>query len=119
MARKRSLKDAAADQLVEKNKTVPKTPVAPAERPAAAPSAVREIQVAPSEESSGGQFFAAQPSPVSEGMKPAHPALMWIAIALLIGCVGGYFFGLGQAGGPADIFFLIFGLAAGYFFGRF
>jgi hypothetical protein len=44
---------------------------------------------------------------------------MWIAISLLIGCVGGYFFGLGQASGAASMALLLFGLAAGYFFGRF
>jgi hypothetical protein len=44
---------------------------------------------------------------------------MWIAILLLIGGVGGYFFGVGQAIGPANMSLLLFGLFAGCFFGRF
>ena len=119
MARKRSLKDAAADRLIEKNKAIPEAPVAPATIPAAEPSAVQATPVEPAEEISGEQFLLAETSQVPGGKKKGHPSLMWIAISLLIGCVGGYFFGLGQASGAASVALLLFGLFAGCFFGRF
>jgi hypothetical protein len=119
MARKRSLKDAAADQLVEKNKAVSEAAVAPVAIPEAEPSAVQTTPVEPAPEGFGEPAPPVEVSPAPEGGKEDRPSLKWAAIFLLIGCVGGYFFGLGQASGPADIFFLIFGLAAGYFFGRF
>ena len=119
MARKRSLKDAAADRLIEKNKAIPEAPVAPATIPAAEPSAVQATPVKPAEESPGEQLLLAETSQAPGGKKKGHPSLMWIAISLLIGCVGGYFFGLGQASGAASMALLLFGLAAGYFFGRF
>jgi hypothetical protein len=119
MPRKRSLKDAAADQLVEKKKVVAETPVAPVAIPEAEPSAVQTTPVEPAPESLAEPVPAVQVSQAFDGGKEDRLSLKWAAIFLLIGCVGGYFFGLGQASGPADIFFLIFGLAAGYFFGRF
>jgi hypothetical protein len=119
MARKRSLKDAAADRLVEKNNAVPEAPVVPANIPAAEPSAVQAIQVEPAKESPGVQRLLAEASHAPEGEKKGHPSLMWIAITLLIGCFGGYFFGVGQAIGPANMSLLLIGLSAGYFFGRF
>jgi len=119
MARKRSLKDAAADRLVEKNKAVPEAPVATANIPAAERSAVPATQVETAKESSGEQFLLAEASQAPERGKKGHPSAMWIAISLLIGCVGGYFFGVGQAIGPANMSYLLIGIAAGYFFGRF
>ncbi len=119
MARKRSLKDAAADRLVEKNKAVPEAPVAPINIPAAEPSAVKATQVEPAEESPDKQLVLAETSQAPEGGKKGRSSSMGIAISLLIGCVGGYFFGVGQAIGPANMSFLLIGLAAGYFFGRF
>ena len=44
---------------------------------------------------------------------------MWIAISLLIGLVGGYFFGVGQAMGTANVAYLLIGSIGGYLFGRF
>ena len=119
MARKRSLKDAAADRLVEKNNAIPEAPVVPANIPAAEPSAVQATPVKPAEESPGEQLLLAETSQAPEGGKKGHPSLMWIAITLLIGCFGGYFFGVGQAIGPANMSLLLIGLSAGYFFGRF
>jgi uncharacterized membrane protein YuzA (DUF378 family) len=44
---------------------------------------------------------------------------LWVAVALLIGLVGGYFFGVGQAIGPANMAFILIGFAGGYLCGRF
>jgi hypothetical protein len=43
---------------------------------------------------------------------------MWMGVALLVGCVAGYFFGVGQTIGPANMSFLLVGLAAGGLLGR-
>ncbi len=128
MARKRSLKDAAADQLVEKSNTVSEAPLpptpkrAPRRRPAKAP--VRVIEPEPTLEPpplSDGQPVVPEPSeaPAKEESQPSRPPLLWAAVALLIGLVGGYFFGIGQAIGPANMAFLLIGFAGGYLCGRF
>ena len=44
---------------------------------------------------------------------------MWIGISALIGFVGGYFFGVGQAMGSANVSYLLIGSIGGYVFGRF
>jgi hypothetical protein len=119
MARKRSLKDAAADRLVEKNKIVPAAVVAPAKKPAAGHSVVKATQVEPATESFGRQVPLAETSNAPEGKKMSHPHLIWIAISLLIGSISGYFFGVGQAMGPANVSYLFIGSVGGYFFGRF
>lgn len=119
MARKRSLKDAAADQLVEKNNIVPAPPVAQTKKPAAKRSMVKAPQVAPVTESPPRQAPLSEPSKAPEDKKQSWPCLMWIAISLVIGFVGGYFFGVGQAIGPANLTYLLIGLAGGYFFARF
>jgi hypothetical protein len=119
MARKRSLKDAAADQLVEKNKAVSEAAVAPVAIPEAEPSAVQTTPVEPAPERFGEPVPPVEVSPAPEGGKENRPSLKWAAIFLLIGCVGGYCFGLGQASGAGSMALLVFGLAAGYFFGRF
>jgi len=119
MARKRSLKDAAADRLVEKNKIVPAAPVAPKKKPAAGRSVVKAPQVAPVAESAGGQTPLAEPSKAPEDKEKSRPCLMWIAISVLIGFAGGYFFGVGQAIGPANLAFLLIGFIGGCLFGRF
>jgi hypothetical protein len=120
MARKRSLKDAAADQLVEKNKIVPAAPVAPKKRPAAERSVVKAPQVAPAAESAGGQQTPlTEPSKALEDKEKSRPCLMWIGISALIGFAGGYFFGVGQAMGSANVSYLLIGSIGGYVFGRF
>jgi len=119
MARKRSLKDAAADRLVEKNKIVAAAPVAQTKKPAAGRSVVKATQVEPATESSGSQLLLAETSKAPEGKKKGHPYLMRIAISLLIGFAGGYFFGVGQAMGPANVSYLLIGFVGGYFFCRF
>ena len=119
MARKRSLKDAAADRLVAKNKAVPEAPVVPATLPAADPSAVQPTPVESAQENSGEQLLLAEASQTLEGKQEGYPFILWVAISLLIGFFGGYFFGVGQAIGPANMSLLLFGLSAGYFFGRF
>jgi hypothetical protein len=141
MARKRSLKDAAADRLVEKNKIVPAAPVAPKKRPAAERSVVKAPQVAPAAESAGGQTPLtepskapedkeksrpclgqtplAEPSKAPEDKEKSRPCLMWIAISVLIGFAGGYFFGMGQAMGSANVSYLLIGSIGGYVLGRF
>jgi hypothetical protein len=119
MARKRSLKDAAADRLVEKNKTVPEAPPAPAKKKAPGPRAVKAAQAEPPKESPIEQPPAVEtPKPPGDG-KRSFPPLVWKGIPLLVGCAAGYFFGLGHATGPANMSFLLIGLAAGYFLGRF
>lgn len=119
MARKRSLKDAAADRLVEKSKIVPAAPVAPKKRPAAERSEVKPPQVASAAESPGGQTPPAEPSKAVEDKEKSRPCLTWIAISALIGFVGGYFFGVGQAMGSANVSYLLIGSIGGYVFGRF
>ena len=119
MARKRSLKDAAADRLVEKNKVVPAAPVAPKKKPAAERSAVKAPQVAPAAESAGGQTPLAEPSKSPEDKEKSRPCIKWIAISVLIGFAGGYFFGVGQAMGPANVSYLLIGSIGGYLLGRF
>jgi hypothetical protein len=118
MARKRSLKDAAADQLVEKNKTVPKTPVAPAERPAAASSAVQTTRAEPVEESAGRPLHAAEASQAPASPAKEVPAALKRAILIAIGFAAGVFFGMGQAIGPANMAYLLIGFVGGCFFGR-
>jgi len=126
MARKRSLKDAAADRLVEKNKTVPEATPAPTKKKAPGPRAVKAAIAEPPDESPALQppaledppFSAVEtPKPPGDGQR-SLPPLVWKAIPLLIGCAAGYFFGVGHATGPANISFLLIGLAAGYFLGR-
>ena len=143
MARKRSLKDAAADQLVEKNNTVPAAPVAQTKKPAAKRNVVKAPQAAPATEIPVRQAPLveppaepskapedkkqsrpwveppAEPLKAPEDNKQSRPCLMWIAISLLIGLVGGYFFGVGQAMGPANVAYLLIGSIGGYLFGRF
>lgn len=129
MARKRSLKDAAADQLVEKNKTgseasLPPTPKRPARRrPAKTPVKIIEPEPAPEPPPvSDDQPVLPEPSKAAaeEGKgQPDRSLLLWAAVALLIGGVGGYFFGVGQAIGPANMAFLLIGFAGGYLCGRF
>jgi len=119
MARKRSLKDAAADRLVEKTKTVPEAPVAPPKKPAARTSAMKATQAESAKESSLRQPLLTETAKAPEGFKKGHPSSIWMAISLLIGCLAGYFFGVGQAIGPANMSFLLIGIAAGYLCGRF
>jgi hypothetical protein len=127
MARKRSLKDAAADRLVEKTKTVPETSHPPARKKAARPGPVKaapaapppEIPVAQPPEPEAPQPPAVEVPAPPEEWKRKLPPLVWKAIPILIGCVAGYFFGLGHATGPASMLFLLLGLAAGYLLGRF
>jgi hypothetical protein len=127
MARKRSLKDAAADRLVEKNKTVPEAPPAPAKKKGARPRPVKAAIAEPPNESPVTQppALEAPPPPALEVPQPpeerkiSFPPLVWKGIPLLVGCAAGYFFGLGHATGPANMSFLLIGIAAGYFLGRF
>ncbi|MCU0601130.1 MAG: hypothetical protein MUC33_00550 [Desulfobacterales bacterium] len=127
MARKRSLKDAAADRLVEKNKTVPETPPPPARKKAARSGPVKaaseappaENPVVPPPEPEAPQPPAVEVPEPAEELKRRLPPLVWKGIPILIGCVAGYFFGLGHATGPASMLFLLIGLAAGYLLGRF
>jgi hypothetical protein len=143
MARKRSLKDAAADQLVEKPNSVPAAPVAQTTKPAAKRNVVKAPQAAPVTESPVSQAPLveplaepskapedkkqsrplieppAEPSKAPEDKKQSRPCLMWIGISLLTGFVGGYFFGVGQAMGPANVAYLLIGSIGGYLFGRF
>jgi hypothetical protein len=127
MARKRSLKDAAADRLVEKNKTVPETSPPPARKRAARSGPVKAAPAVPPAESPVAQPPEPEapqppapevPEPPGEWQKRLPP-LVWKGMPLLIGCVAGYFFGLGHATGPASMLFLLIGLAAGYLIGRF
>ena len=127
MARKRSLKDAAADRLVEKNKTVPETLPPPARKKAARSGPVKAAPAVPPPESPVAQPPEPEapqppaveaPGPLGE-WRERLPPLVWKGIPLLIGCVAGYFFGLGHATGPASMLFLLIGLAAGYLIGRF
>jgi uncharacterized membrane protein len=143
MARKRSLKDAAADQLVEKNNTVPAAPVAQTKKPAAKRNVVKapqgppaaeipveqaplveppaEPSTAPEDKKQSRPWVepAAGPSTAPEDKEQSRPCLMWIGISLLTGFVGGYFFGVGQAMGPANVAYLLIGSIGGYLFGRF
>jgi len=119
MARKRSLKDAAADQLVEKTKGGPETPPAPTKKKAARPGAVKAAQTEPPKESPVAQHLPVEPSKTPEEGRKCHPPLMWIGISLLIGLAAGYFFGVGRTIGPSNMSFLLVGLAAGYVIGRF
>ena len=119
MARKRSLKDAAADQLVEKTNSVPAAPAAQTTKPATKRSVVKAQQMAPDTESPPRQAPLAEPLKAPEDKEKSRTCLMWIAISLLIGFVGGYFFGVGQAMGPANVAYLLIGSIGGYLFGRF
>jgi hypothetical protein len=119
MARKRSLKDAAADQLVEKSKIVPEARVASKKKPAAERSVVKAPQVAPAAESTGRQVPLDEPLKAPEDKEKSRPCLKWIAISVLIGFAGGYFFGVGQAMGSANVSYLLIGSIGGYVLGRF
>ena len=119
MARKRSLKDAAADQLVEKTNSVPAAPVAQTTKPAAKRSVVKAPQAAPATEIPVRQAPPAEPAKAPEDKEKSRPCLMWIGISLLVGFVGGYFFGVGQAMGPANVAYLLIWPIGGYLFGRF
>jgi hypothetical protein len=118
MARKRSLKDAAADQLVEKNKTVPKPAVAPAEVPAAEPIAVKPARAKPIEESAIKPLAPAETSQAAEDGKKSCPSSLWGAILVAIGFAAGFFFGIGQAIGAANMAYLLIGFAGGIISGR-
>ena len=129
MARKRSLKDAAADQLVEKNKTVSEAALPPPRKPAARRRPVKTAEPEPAAEAlpvpeappvSDHTPVLPEPSKAPEENQPERSSpLLWVAVALLIGCVGGYFFGVGQAIGPANMAFILIGFAGGYLCGRF
>jgi hypothetical protein len=119
MARKRSLKDAAADQLVEKNKAVPRPAVAPAEIPAREPMAVKPAQTKPFEESAIKPLAPAEDSKAAEDGKKSRPSSMWGGILVAIGFAAGFFFGVGQAIGPANMAYLLIGFAGGIISGRF
>jgi hypothetical protein len=128
MARKRSLKDAAADQLVEKNKTVSESALPPTRKPAARRRAAKPLEPEPATEAlsipeappvSDRPPVLPEPSKAPEESQPQRSPLLWVAVALLIGCVGGYFFGMGQAIGPANMAFILIGFAGGYLCGRF
>jgi hypothetical protein len=115
MARKRSLKDAAADQLVEKNTAVPKDPAAPATEPAVVP---------PAPDASAAESPARKPPAVEAPMafdagKKSCPSALWRAILIAIGFAAGFFFGIGQAVGAANMAFLVIGVAGGAVLGRF
>ncbi|HWR92611.1 MAG TPA: hypothetical protein VN300_09285 [Desulfobacterales bacterium] len=119
MARKRSLKDAAADQLVEKNTAVPKDPAALAAAPADEPAVVPPAPDAPAAESP-----ARIPPPVEAPMaidagRKGCPSALWRAILIAIGFAAGFFFGIGQAVGAANMAFLVIGVAGGAVLGRF
>jgi outer membrane biosynthesis protein TonB len=119
VSRKRSLKDASADQLVEKNKAVSEG-VAPVEpEPVKAPDEARTQAAAPPQESADQTLFAAEASKTPEAWEKGLPSLKWLAILLLIGFAGGFFFGVGQAIGPANLAFILVGFVGGYVFGRF
>ena len=119
MARKRSLKDAAADQLVEKNNFVPEAPVAQKKNRQLNAAAFTHRKWLPPQKAPPGQPPLAEPSKAPENKEKSRPCLMWIAISLLIGFVGGYFFGVGQAMGPANVAYLLIGSIGGYLCGRF
>ena len=115
MARKRSLKDAAADQLVEKNTAVPKDPAAPAAEPAVVP---------PAPDAPAAESPARIPPPVEAPMaidagRKGCPSALWRAILIAIGFAAGFFFGIGQAVGAANMAFLVIGVAGGAVLGRF
>jgi hypothetical protein len=116
MARKRSLKDAAADQLIEKDKPVPEAPIAPAAEPVA--ETIAE-QAPPAHEIVVNHPSLPETPAAPEEEKKCRPPVIRIAIPVLIGCLVGYFFGVGQALGSANMVLLLIGLAAGFFFGRF
>jgi hypothetical protein len=122
MARKRSLKDAAADQLVEKNKTISEASLPPAPKRAARRRPAKTTEPEPAPETpplSDRPPAMPEPSKAPEEGQSGRPPLLWVAVALLIGCVGGYFFGVGQAIGTANMAFLLIGFAGGYLCGRF
>ena len=119
MARKRSLKDAAADRLVEKTKTVPETPPAPAKKKAAGPGAAKAAIAEPPKESPVMQPSAVETPELPGDGKKSLPPLVWKGVPILIGCAAGYLFGVGQTTGPSNMSFLLVGLAAGYVLGRF
>lgn len=119
MARKRSLKDAAADQLVEKNKAVRKDPAAPAETPPAEPAVVPSAPDAPAAESPARMPAAVEPTMASDAGRRSCPSALWRAILIAIGFAAGFFFGIGQAVGPANMAFLVIGVAGGAVLGRF
>jgi uncharacterized membrane protein len=119
MARKRSLKDAAADQLIEKDKPVPEAPIAPAAEPVAETIAEQAAPAQPAHESVVYQPSLPETPAAPKEEKKCRPPVIRIAIPVLIGCLVGYFFGVGQALGSANMVLLLIGLAAGFFFGRF
>jgi hypothetical protein len=119
MARKRSLKDAAADRLVEKKRTAVKTTVKPPEIPASAPTAVTPVQAETAEESRRPPPSSSGASQADEAGKKGGAPSLGGAILIAVGFGGGFFFGMGQAVGPANLAYLLIGLAAGYFLGRF
>lgn len=118
MARKRSLKDAAADRLVEKPKTVPAVPAPAIKKPPTRRTAVEATQTASVRGRPAGQLLGDE-IPKAPEAKKALFSLKWIALLLLIGFAGGYFFGVGQAIGPANFSYLFIGFAGGFLFGRF
>jgi hypothetical protein len=119
MARKRSLKDAAADQLVEKNTAVPKDPAVPAEAPATEPAAVPPAPDASAAESPARMPPAVEAPMACDAGKKSCPSALWRAILIAIGFAAGFFFGIGQAVGAANMAFLVIGVAGGAVLGRF
>lgn len=119
MARKRSLKDAAADRLVEKPRTAPAVPATAVKKPPTRRTSVEATQTASVKGRPAGQLLEVEAPKAPEGAKKAPFSLKWIALLLLIGFAGGYFFGVGQAIGPANLSYLFIGFAGGFFFGRF
>jgi hypothetical protein len=119
MARKRSLKDAAADQLVEKNTDLSRPPMAPAESQDPAPDEWKPVHAEPV---AAGPAAPCAPPAVAQpcdGRTSSCPALLWRAILVGIGFAAGFFFGVGQAIGPAHMAYLVIGTAGGFFLGRF
>jgi hypothetical protein len=119
MARKRSLKDAAADQLVEKNTALSRPPTAPAESRDAAPEEWKAVHAEPA--ATGPAVPCAPPAAAKpcDGRTSSCPALLWRAILVGIGFAAGFFFGVGQGLGPAHMVYLVTGTAGGFFLGRF
>jgi hypothetical protein len=119
MARKRSLKDAAADQLVEKNTAASKTPVAAVETPAAEPAAAPPDPAAPAAENPVHPISPAEAPAAPQAGHQSCPSALWRAILIAIGFAAGFFFGIGRVIGSANMAFLLIGAVGGVFLGRF
>lgn len=90
MPKKRSLKDAATDHLVEKNVTPPPVSTPSRARPPLAAATKAKTSQAP-------QVPAADPNPAPPSQLPAVRApqrsLLRMAFSILVGFIGGFFFG--------------------------